>query len=49
MYGVLLRKELKPSALAIICGLYFINCCAPVFVNAWVVFLLRDPEMGNVP
>ena len=48
MYGILVKKELGLSALVTITGLYFINCTAPVFVNAWIVFLLRDPDIGNV-
>lgn len=47
--GVLLKRDAKPVVLLPLIGLYFTNCCAGVFVSAWVVFLLRDPTLGNVP
>ena len=30
-------------------GLYFTNIAAGVFTSAWVVFLLRDENLSNVP
>ena len=47
--GVLLKRDAKPVVLLPLMGLYFTNCAAGVFVSAWVVFLLRDPTLGNVP
>jgi len=47
--GVILKRGKKPVHLLPLMGLYFTNCCAGVFMSAWVVFLLRDPAMGNVP
>ena len=47
--GVMFKRDAPLSALLTICGLHFTNMCAGVFMSAWVVFLLRDPELGNVP
>ena len=49
MCGIKFKKDAPASALVSICGLHFTNMTAGVFMSAWAVFLLRDPELGNVP
>jgi len=45
---VLKRDVSKFTAVFGVPGFYFTQCCAAVFVNAQVVFLLRDPEYFSV-
>ena len=47
--GIALKRDARPIALVPLMGLYFTNIAAGVFTSAWVVFLLRDENLSNVP